>query len=40
MEPEPLPFDAGLDCYQRQAEEFLAAFRAGDADAIPNPAIG
>lgn len=34
MEPAPLPFDAGLDRYQRQAEELLAAFRAGDAEAI------
>src|SRR5688572_27184486 len=34
MEPKPLPFDAALDRYQRQAEEFLAAFRAGDADAV------
>lgn len=34
MEPKPLSFDAGLDHYQRQAEDLLAAFRAGDADAI------
>ena len=34
MEPEPLPFDVGLDRYQRQAETLLAAFRAGAAEAI------
>jgi len=34
MEPEPLPFDAGLDRHQQQAEELLAAFRAGNSDAI------
>jgi Ankyrin repeats (3 copies) len=34
MEPEPLPFDAALGRYQRQAAKLLDAFRAGDADAI------
>ena len=34
MEPEPLPFDAGLADYQRQAEALLTTFRAGDAGAI------
>src|SRR3954468_9357833 len=30
----PLPCDSGLDGYQRQAEELLAAWKAGDPDAI------
>jgi ankyrin repeat protein len=31
---QPLPFRSTLDQYQKQAEELLAAFQAGDADAI------
>src|SRR5437762_13822337 len=34
MELKPLPFDAGLDRYQKQAEDVLDACRAGDARAI------
>ena len=34
MEPEPLPFDAPLERYERQADSLLAAFRAGDPDAL------
>lgn len=34
MQIEPLPFDAGLDRYQRQAEALLAAFHSGDVDAV------
>ena len=30
----PLPWDSGLDGYQHQAEELLAAWKAGDPDAI------
>jgi len=34
MELDPLPFSASLDCYGKQAEELLEAFRAGDSKAI------
>jgi hypothetical protein len=34
MEPDPLPFDAPLDRYERQADSLLAAFRAGDPEAL------
>ena len=34
MELDPLPFFASLDRYEKQAEELLEAFRAGDSRAI------
>jgi ankyrin repeat protein len=34
MTLKPLPVDAGLAAYQQQAEALLAAYRAGDPDAI------
>lgn len=34
MEPAPLPFDAPLARYEQQAVALLAAFRAGDAEAL------
>jgi ankyrin repeat protein len=34
MELKPLPFDAGLDEYLKQAEELLAAFQSGDPVAL------
>jgi len=34
MEPEPLPFDAPLERYEQQADSLLAAFRAGDPEAL------
>jgi ankyrin repeat protein len=34
MKPEPLPFDAPLAHYEQQAESLLAAFRAGDPEAV------
>ena len=34
MDLQPLPFRAGLDQYERQAEALLEAYRAGDSDAL------
>jgi hypothetical protein len=34
MDLKPLPFDASLDLYQKQAEELLAAHRSGDSQTI------
>src|SRR5260221_7662631 len=34
MDLKPLPFNSGLDQYQRQAEELLSAHQSGDAQAI------
>ena len=34
MEPTPLPFDAPLERYEQQADSLLAAFRAGDPEAL------
>jgi hypothetical protein len=34
MDTAPLPFRASLGQYEQQAEELLAAFRSGDADAV------
>jgi hypothetical protein len=34
MDFAPLPFRAGLDDYEKQADDLLDAWRAGDAGAI------